>query len=498
VGNVASAARLSAWGAHQERARLAVDGDTSTLWSSEQYPVAWIALSYDRPYRVERIELVTGQNPSGSTTHEVWVGNGPELSLLTRLAANTNDQQVLTVPVTPARDLTRILVNTTSSPSYVAWREIRVFGQVAGPPPAGIKLTPFVRGGPVGSPTGITYAGDGSGRVFVLEQQGRVWVVAANGERRNQPFLEIPERVNCCNERGLLGLAFPPGYPRQRYFYVSYTSTARPQDGIGFGDLVISRFHLAADADAGNPRSEEVILRIPQATDAHHGGKLEFGPRDGLLYVSVGDGGPGGGAGGRALQTDVLQGKILRIDVESGEKPYGIPPANPYVGQSGYRPEILAYGLRNPWGMTIDPPSGDMYIADAGEVWWEEINVHRADEPWGVNYGWPHMEGRHCFPQDACDTSGITAPVTEFHHLEGCVGVGGAVARASRYTRIQGTYFYADFCSGRIFSLREEGGRWVATVAAEAGFPLSSIGRDEAGNVYVADYTRAQIYRIDE
>lgn len=494
--NVASQAQVTVWGKNPDKARNAVDGNPNTLWASEQFPTAWIGLSFDRPYSVERVELQVAQSPAGNTIHEVWVGNGPDLSLVRRLVGNTADGQTLTVPLIPAQTVTRVLVRTLISPSHVGWREVRVFGTAAGQPIAAPRLTPFVRGGAVDFPVGITHAGDGSGRVFILQQQGRIWVVSANGDRRQQPFVEIPERVSCCTERGLLGLAFPPGYAQKRHFYVSYTSTAR--EGIGFGDLVISRFRLAADADAGNPRSEEILLVVPQASEAHHGGKLEFGPSDGLLYISSGDGGPGGGAEGRALRTDNLQGKILRIDVESGVVPYGVPTTNPYVGRAEYRPEILAIGLRNPWGMIFDPPSGDLYIADAGEVEWEEVNVHRAADPWGVSYGWPRLEGRHCHPLDPCDSTGLTPPVSEYHHLEGCVVTGGAVARAARYQRLQGTYFFGDFCSGRIWAMREAGGRWVTSVFRDSGFPISTIGRDEAGNVYVADYGGSQIWRIDE
>lgn len=496
--NVAAQAQVVTWGKHPEQARNAVDGNPDTFWWSESAPKAWIGLIYDRPYEIERIELLVAQTPAGQTTHEVYLGHGPDLSLVQRLAGSTADGQTLTIPVTPTRAATRVLVRTLISPSQVAWREVRVFGRVAGQPAPSARLTVFSRGGPVDSPVGVTHASDGSGRLFVLQQQGRIWVLGPNGERRSQPFLEMPERVSCCTERGLLGLAFPPGYQQKRYAYVSYTSVARSDQGIQYGDLVISRFRLAADADALNPRSEEVLLVIPQASGAHHGGKLEFGPRDGLLYISSGDGGPGGGAEGRALRTDNLQGKLLRVDVESGQQPYAVPPSNPHVGQAGFRPEILAHGLRNPWGMVFDPVTGDLFIADAGETEWEEVNVHRAAEPWGLNYGWPRMEGRHCHPLEPCDVSGTTLPVVDYHHLEGCVITGGAVARAARYQRLQGAYVFADFCSGRLWTLREEQGRWVAADFGTAGFPISTIGRDEAGNVYVADYTRGQIWLIED
>ncbi len=494
VLNVAALAQVEAWGKHPEQVRNAVDGNPDTFWWSEVFPRAWIGLRFDRPYIVDRVELVVSQTPTGNTVHEVWAGNGPDLTLMERLAGSTTDGQTLTVAL-HSQPVTRVLVRTLESPSQVAWREVRVFGVAGAPAPPG-KLTEFVRGGRVDSPVGITHAGDGSGRLFVLQQQGRIWVVSANGERRSQPFLEIPERVSCCTERGLLGLAFPPGYAQKRYFYLSYTSTARP--GIEFGDTVISRFALASDADAGNPQSEKILLVIPQASEAHHGGKLEFGPRDGLLYVSTGDGGPGGGAGGRAQRTDNLQGKILRIDVESGADPYGIPASNPYVGREGYRPEVLANGLRNPWGMTFDPPTGDLYIADAGETEWEEVNVHRAGDPWGLNYGWPVLEGRHCYPVEGCNATGLTPPVSEYHHLDGCAVTGGAVARSARYQRLQGAYLFADFCSGRVWAMRQESGRWETSLFFEAGFPISTVGRDETGNVYVADYSRGQIWRVDE
>lgn len=497
AANIAPLARVTVLD-QPDAARNAVDGNGGTQWTSGRVAPGWFALSYDQPYQVERIEMVVAQSPPGNTIHEIWLGNGPDLQFLTRLAGNTSDGQTLLAPVSPPQLVTRVLIRTSTSPSFVGWREVRVFGASAPQPPgASLKLTPFLTGGRIDHPTNITHAGDGSGRIFINQQEGRVWVVNANGERRSQPFLEIPERVGCCNERALLGLAFPPGYAQKRYFYVSYTSTARPDLRIALGDDVISRFRLAADADAGNPRSEEIILVIPQASDAHHGGKMEFG-RDGYLYVTVGDGGPGGGAEGRAQRTDNLQGKLLRIDVEAGQTPYAIPSSNPFVGRDGYRPEIWSLGLRNPWGMTIDLPTGNLYIADAGENEWEEIDVQRRGDAGGENYGWPRMEGRHCYPQEGCDMSGLTLPVTEYHHLEGCAEIGGAVARGSRYRQLQGWYLYGDFCSGRIWGLREEDGRWIVSVVGEPGFPISSMGRDEAGNLYVADYAHGAIYLIGE
>lgn len=495
--NVAREGRVAVSGLHQETGPLAVDGDPGSMWFSETRAPAWFALSYEAPQLVDHLELVVSQSPAGETTHEIYLGLGPDLTLITQLSGATSDGQTLTVPVVPARPATRVLIRTLVSPSFVAWREVRLFAQPqpAPAPPPPLKLRPFIND-KVDFPVGITHAGDGSGRIFILQQQGRIWVVDANGQRRNQPFLEIAERVSCCTERGMLGLAFPPGYPQKRYFYVTYTSTAR--DGINLGDEVFSRFHLAADADAGNPRSEEILLVIPQASEAHHGGKLQFGPRDGYLYMSTGDGGPGGGAGGRAQQTGVLQGKILRIDTESGATPYAVPPNNPFVGRDGFRPEIWAYGLRNPWSMTIDPPTGDLYIADAGETEWEEVDVQRGGDPGGENYGWPRLEGRHCYPLPGCDPSGITQPITEYHHLEGCVIAGGAVARGPRYQRMQGWYLYGDFCSGKVWALRNENGAWVASQLGAAGFPISTIGRDEAGNVYVAHYAGSNIYLLEE
>ncbi|MBI4213337.1 MAG: PQQ-dependent sugar dehydrogenase [Chloroflexi bacterium] len=480
----------------------AIDGSLETLWNAQKGPPGWFAVTFDRPHFIERLELVVAQLPAGDTVHEVWMGDTLSLELVTRLGpTRTSDGQTLTIPLNPIRTASRVLVRTLSGPSNVAWKEIRVFGAAAQTVPssvARVQLKPFLKGN-AQQPTGVYGSPDGTARVFILEQRGRIIVTNGNGDiyggGRGQPFLDITNRVSCCTERGLEGLAFPPGFRAKRYFYVSYTHVGGPN--IPLGALVVSRFRVTDNAEIADPRSEEVILVVPQPHEAHNGGHIAFSPKDGYLYVGLGDGGPGGGAGGTSQDLSLHLGKILRIDPESHPQ-YAIPPGNPFVGRSGVRAEIWALGLRNPWGMRFDQATGDLFIADAGETEWEEVNVQRADSRGGENYGWPLWEGRHCHAALTCDPAGVTMPISEYHHLDGCVIVGGAVARGPRYPKLTGTFITADFCSGRMWGVREEAGRWVGSLLTESRTVISALGTDEVGNIYVADYGRSTVLVLDE
>src|SRR5687768_2125245 len=216
-----------------------------------------------------------------------------------------------------------------------------------------LALQPFVAG--LSAPIGITHAGDGSGRVFIIEQGGRIRVVKDNALLAT-PFLDIATRVSCCGERGLLGLAFPPGYSTKGYFYVNYTNTA--------GNTVISRFRRrASNADVADAASEQVVITVAQPFANHNGGHIAFGPVDDQLYVGMGDGGSGGDPGNRAQNPLELLGKMLRIDVETGRPyTYSVAPSNPFVGREGFRPEIWALGLRNPWRFSFDRQTADLFI----------------------------------------------------------------------------------------------------------------------------------------
>lgn len=360
----------------------------------------------------------------------------------------------------------------------------------AQPPTSRLVFTPVVSA--LLNPTVITHAGDASGRLFVVEQAGRIRVVSNGGVLLATPFLDISDRLLSGGERGLLGLAFPPGFAGKGYFYVNYT---RAPDGA----TVVSRFFVSADPDRAVAASEEVILTVAQPFANHNGGQIAFGP-DGLLYVGIGDGGSGGDPFGNGQNPATLLGKLLRLDVESGVAPYGIPAGNPFVADPAARAEIWALGLRNPWRFSFDRRSGDLYLADVGQNDWEEINFRAAAAAGGANFGWNILEGPDCYlPALGCVVPpAYVAPVAFYGHALGCSVTGGYVYRGPGNPGLQGRYLYGDFCSGRLWGLRRTGNDQVAELLSQTDFAISTFGEDEAGRLYVADYARGVIHRIDE
>lgn len=351
------------------------------------------------------------------------------------------------------------------------------------------------------SPTVINHAGDGSGRLFLVEQTGTTRIVRA-GELLTEPFLDISERLVVGGERGLLGLAFPSDFADKGYFYVNYTR-------VGDGATVVSRFLVSpADPDLALAGEEEVILVVDQPYANHNGGQLAFGP-DGMLYVALGDGGSGGDPQGHGQNLATLLGNLLRIDVESGQEPktdisrpdpqYRIPPDNPYVDNPNARDEIWASGLRNPWRFSFDRLSGDLFLADVGQNTWEEINFQPAAAEGGANYGWNILEGHDCFNSaaDCKPPPAYAAPIFVYGHNLGCSVTGGYVYRGAAIAPLAGDYIFGDFCSGRIWRLRRAVADWEAELLAETGFRISTFGEDEAGELYLADYLRGVIYRLD-
>lgn len=286
----------------------------------------------------------------------------------------------------------------------------------------------------------MTHAGDGSGRLVVVEQEGRIRVIQ-DGILNEDPFLDITDRVRCCGEQGPFNIAFPPMYTEQNHFYVSYTAVD--------GATVISRFTTTADPDRADPDSEEILLVIQQPNEVHNGGHMAFGPNDGYLYVGSGDG--GGKQKYNGQDPGTLLGKMLRIDVESGVRPYAVPADNPFVEADDYRPEIWALGLRNPWGFTFDRQTGDLYIPDAGHNKREEVNHQPASSAGGENYGWHVWEGNLCYeyPHLSCGSVETVFPVAAYARSQGCVIVGGAV--------FQDIFLYSDFCRGHIWGLQSRG-----------------------------------------
>jgi glucose/arabinose dehydrogenase len=349
-----------------------------------------------------------------------------------------------------------------------------------------IALVPRFSG--LTAPLAVTHAGDNTGNLYVVEQAGRIRVID-NSTLLPTPFLDISARVLSGGEQGLLGLAFPPGYATTGRFYVNYTR-------VPDGSTVIARFQVTANPDLADPNSEEMLLVIPQPAANHNGGQLAFGPGDGYLYVGMGDGGGGGDLSNNAQNDNVLLGKILRIDVESGAVPYAIPPTNPFMQTPGARGEIWALGLRNPWRFSFDRQTGDLYIADVGQNLFEEVDFQPAASPGGENYGWRIMEGAHCFGDPACNTAGSVLPVAEYDHGQGCSITGGFVYRGQAYPRIQGVYLYADFCSGRLWGLKNDNTVWQNTLLLTEPHSISSFGEDEAGNLYAADLAAGIVYEI--
>lgn len=318
-------------------------------------------------------------------------------------------------------------------------------------------------------PVDIQNAGDGSGRLFVIEKAGRIRTLQ-DGGALSVPFLDITDRVGSeGNEQGLLGLAFHPRYAENGFFYVNYTGKD--------GNTVIARFQASPVLGLADPASESVLLRVEQPFRNHNGGALVFGP-DGYLYAGLGDGGSSGDPYGNAQNLDSLLGKILRLDVDSGE-PYAIPPQN----ASGS--EVWAYGLRNPWRVAIDRPSGDVYIADVGQDKWEEINVVSASAPGPLNFGWDYREGDHYFRGFPPFGLELIPPVAEYGHDQGCSVTGGMVYRGSM-PEWQGIYLYADYCRGTVWGLLNADGQWQARALFEAEVSVTSFGQDEQGEVYLA------------
>jgi glucose/arabinose dehydrogenase len=340
-------------------------------------------------------------------------------------------------------------------------------------------------------PLGITHAGDGSGRMFIVEQGGLVKIIKS-GATLTTPFLDISGLLKSdSGEQGLLGIAFPRGYgAADPYVYINYTGTQ------GVGDTVISRYTVSSNPDMVDPASALIMMTVAQPFSNHNGGQLAFGP-DGYLYVGLGDGGSAGDPYANAQNPGELLGKMLRIDVSAGTGTYGIPSGNPFAGNPAYRPEIWALGLRNPWRFSFDPQTGDLYIADVGQDTYEEVNVQPASSAGGENYGWNILEGFHCFDTTSCDSTGLTMPVVEYDHSGGnCSITGGAVYRGALFPAMQGVYFYGDYCSGRIWGMKRIGSTYITRLLLETGMLISTFGDDEAGNIYVADHGSGRIYLI--
>jgi glucose/arabinose dehydrogenase len=308
---------------------------------------------------------------------------------------------------------------------------------------------------------------DGSGRLFVIEKAGRIRILQ-DGQLLPQPFLDITDSVGSRgNEQGLLGLAFHPQYSQNGWFFVNYTDQN--------GDTVIARFQASGDPNVADPGSGVKLLGVDQPYANHNGGVLTFGP-DGYLYAGLGDGGSQGDPNGNAQNTNSLLGKILRLDVNSGDT-YSTPSGNPFGN------EVWAYGLRNPWRLSFDKATGDLYIGDVGQNTWEEIDYLPAGSPGGTNFGWNQREGAHDYKGSA--SPDFTEPVAEYSHPEGgCSVTGGYVYRGSM-PEWNGIYLYGDYCTGMIWGLIHSGSGWQKQQLFDVDYTITSFGQDQSGEIYL-------------
>jgi glucose/arabinose dehydrogenase len=360
-----------------------------------------------------------------------------------------------------------------------------------------IQLQPVVSG--LTMPVTVTNADDGTGRIFIVEQDGQIRILI-NGTILPTPFLDISDLVSCCGEQGLLSLAFHPDYTTNGFFYVDYTDND--------GNTVVARYTVSEnDPNVADPDSAQTVLTQVQPFSNHNGGQLAFGP-NGYLYIAFGDGGSGGDPQDNGQNLETWLGKILRVDINGDDFPgdphrnYAVPPDNPFVNDPEALDEIWAYGVRNPWRCTFDRVTGDFFIADVGQGNWEEIDFQPAASTGGENYGWDVLEGMHCFedvPPGSCNdflNGGSTLPVLEYNHSLGCAVTGGYRYRGQLYPQLNGIYFYSDLCSGIIWGAVQQDGRWKSEQLLASGLTVTTFGEDETREVYVADYGAGTLYRI--
>lgn len=347
-----------------------------------------------------------------------------------------------------------------------------------------ISLQPVFSG--LNQPLFLTHAGDGSGRIFLVERPGRI-LIAKEGQVIATPFLDLSSKISAVGEMGLLGLAFHPEFAVNGRFFVNYATTLNGPDRT-----VLSEFNVsAAHPDLASP-SEKILFELTQPARNHNAGMLAFGP-DGLLYVATGDGGGAGDPFGNGQNPATLHGKILRIDVDSGD-PFAIPSTNPFAGVAGFREETYSWGFRNPWRFSFDRAGGRIFAADVGQNMREEVNIVKP----GKNYGWSIMEGSLCFPPGAeCDPTGLELPIAEYGRDEGQSVTGGYVYRGAQPTPLFGSYIFGDFRSGTIWSLTERpGGVWVRRTLLRTALSIASFGEDEQGELYVLDLAGGDVFRI--
>ena len=347
-------------------------------------------------------------------------------------------------------------------------------------PPAQVTYTLTTIATGFTAPLDLEQPRDNSGRLFVVQQGGQIRILQ-NGAIATTPFLDISSKITSGGETGLLGLIFHSNYSQNRKFYLNYTRTTSGQLQTVIAEYLAS----AVNPNVADPTTERILLVVDQPFPNHKAGQLAFGP-DGYLYFGLGDGGSGGDPLGNGQNTNVLLGKMLRIDVNNtgAGKPYAIPSDNPFVNGGG-QPEIYAYGFRNPWRFSFDTASGRLFVADVGQNAFEEIDLVTK----GGNYGWNIMEGSHCYNASTCDMTGLTLPIHDYPRTDGTTVIGGFVYRGTAIPSLVGTYVFGDFGSGKIWALREgTSNTWTRTELLSTSRQISSFGQDQSGELYVVDF----------
>jgi glucose/arabinose dehydrogenase len=407
--------------------------------------------------------------------------------LVLSLGACANPSPTSAAETPPPAEATEIPTPTRiveASPTETAVAPPTLEPTPAAFPPPAVNLRSIAVG--LDRPVYLTHAGDGSGRLFIVEKPGTVRIVK-NGALLPGPFLDIRGLVKSSgSEQGLLGLAFDPQYTTSGRFFVDYIDLN--------GNTVIARYLVStSDPDRADGAGGTAILNVPQPYPNHNGGELAFGP-DGYLYIGLGDGGSEGDPLGNGQRLDTLLGKILRIDV--GGDGYAIPPDNPFLIRPDARPEIWAYGLRNPWRFSFDRATGDLYIGDVGQDGYEEVDVQPAGSAGGRNYGWNIMEGFH--PYKGGSTEGLIPPAAEYEHASGnCSVTGGYVYRGGAIPSLEGIYLFGDYCTGQTWVLRRFPDGWRAAEWFGMRISISSFGEDESGELYVLDYRGGAAFRFE-
>lgn len=346
---------------------------------------------------------------------------------------------------------------------------------------AQVRLVKVV--GDLSSPVLIKSAKDGTKRLFIIEKDGVIKILS-KGKIKTKNFLDISKLTSKASEQGLLGLAFHPRYKKNRKFYVNYTDRAG-------ATRVVEYQTQRNNPDVADPRQKKLIIKIAQPYENHNGGTIEFGP-DKYLYIGTGDGGAAGDPENRASNLKSLLGKMLRVDVNT-KKSYLIPKSNPFIKNTEARPEIYAYGLRNPWKFSFDRLSGKLFLGDVGQSSFEEIDIIHS----GGNYGWRTMEGFSCYEAESCDQSKYIYPIADYGRDEGTSVTGGYVYRGNKIPELKGNYIFGDFAMGRIWKLTEQtNGSWQKELLLRTNLFISSFGEDVDGELLLVDFQGA-VYRFE-